>query len=145
LAVVDGLVASLVTSGIPHEKIALLGFSQGAMLVMFALAERPERYRAGVALSGRLVERPGQAPSQAVEPHPVKTPILVVAGTKDGIIPQEASWSAADELARLGREVERFSFVGAHSVPPAAIEAVRLFVAKVTVPTARTTPAGEER
>lgn len=119
----------------------LLGFSQGAMLVMLALAERPERYRAGVALSGRLVERPDAKPSAgAVETDTPKVPVLVVAGTKDGIIPQEASWSAADELARLGREVERFGFVGAHSVPPAAIEAVRIFVAKVTAPTGSPPP-----
>lgn len=123
----------------------LLGFSQGAMLVMLAMAERPERYRAGVALSGRLVERSGTPPVDAGKPGDTKTPVLVVAGTKDGIIPQEASWSAADELARLGREVERFTFVGAHSVPPAAIEAVRVFVAKVTAPKAPATPPTEKR
>lgn len=124
-------------------KPILLGFSQGAMLVMLAVAERPERYRAGIALSGRLVEgAAAKRSADAVEAGAQRTPVLVVAGTKDGIIPQEASWSAADELARLGREVERFGFVGAHSVPPAAIEAVRIFVAKVTAP-AGSSPASE--
>lgn len=130
----DKLLATFAERYPEAGRPVLLGFSQGAMLVMLALAERPERYRAGVALSGRLVERPaGAAPVDAASPE-AKTPILVVAGTRDGIIPQEASWSAADELSRLGREVERFSFVGAHSVPPAAIEAVRVFVARVTAP-----------
>lgn len=137
----DRLLETFVSRHPEAGRPILLGFSQGAMLVMLALAERPERYRAGIALSGRLVERPAAGPSaDAAKPSATRTPVLVVAGTKDGVIPQEASWSAADELARLGREVERFSFVGAHSVPPPAIEAVRVFVAKVTAPVVPTRP-----
>lgn len=138
----DKLLATFAERYPEAGRPVLLGFSQGAMLVMLALAERPERYRAGIALSGRLVERPADAARvDATSPEAKATPVLVVAGTKDGIIPQEASWSAADELSRLGREVERFSFVGAHSVPPAAIEAVRLFVAKVNTPRTASPPA----
>lgn len=147
----DALDALLADFGKRHPEAGrpiLLGFSQGAMLVMLALAERPERYRAGVALSGRLVERPADsaaagtgAAASGTGARREETPVLVVAGTKDGIIPQEASWAAADQLAQLGRTVERFGFVGAHSVPPAAIEAVRLFVAKVTAPPPTSPPS----
>lgn len=121
----EALLGRLATEFPEAGKPVVLGFSQGAMLAMLFAAERPEKIAAAVALSGRLVDHVGV--------KDVETPVLVVAGTKDGIIRQEDSWSAADALSALGRQVERFSFVGAHTVPPAVIEATRVFVAKVTV------------
>ena len=113
----DALVVELAARYPGAGKPGLVGFSQGAILGLMAAAERPDRYRSVVALSGRLM--PGAAGLAGDGPA-----ILIVAGTKDGIIPQADSWAAADTLTGLGRKVERFSFQGAHSVPPSAVERV---------------------
>jgi predicted esterase len=129
----DELLTELATKYPSAGKPGLVGFSQGAMLGLMAAAERPDRYRSVVALSGRLMD--GVAGVAGDGPA-----ILVVAGTKDGIIPQSDSWAAANTLEGLGRKVERFSFQGAHSVPPSAIDQVGRFFDR-TMASPRTTPA----
>jgi phospholipase/carboxylesterase len=100
--------------------VILLGFSQGGALVIEAIRTNPEPFGAAVALSGFGV---GEGGVKADKPG-----LLVVAGTKDSIVPQERSWRAAAELEALGRKVERFTFAGPHAVPSAVVDEVRRFV-----------------
>ncbi len=100
--------------------VVLLGFSQGAVLALEACRTTPEAMTAVVALSGFAVGKGG------VKSDTPK--VLVVAGTKDSIVPQERSWSAAADLESLGRPIERFSFAGPHAVPSAVVDEVRRFV-----------------
>ena len=51
----DGLVAQQ----IPHARIALLGFSQGACLVLEFAARHPHCYKGVFGLSGGLIGPPG--------------------------------------------------------------------------------------
>ena len=46
LNVIAGLIDQLVAQQVPHERIALLGFSQGACLALEFAARRPRRYQA---------------------------------------------------------------------------------------------------
>ena len=59
LGVIGGLVDSLVAQQIPHARIALLGFSQGACLSLEFAARQPRRYAAVIGLSGGLIGPPG--------------------------------------------------------------------------------------
>ncbi len=59
IAVVHGLIDRVVESGIPTERIVLLGFSQGACLTCTAAQRRPERYGGVVVYSGGLIGPPG--------------------------------------------------------------------------------------
>jgi predicted esterase len=59
LEVIAGLVDGLVARGIPHARIALLGFSQGACLSLEFAARHPQGYAAVVGLSGGLIGPPG--------------------------------------------------------------------------------------
>lgn len=103
-------------------KPALFGFSQGAVIALQAAHELPDRFGAVVALSGYLaVEAGGATPTRPL-------PVLVIAGTKDRIIPQERSWSAAVVLERQGLAVRRFAFEGPHSVPPAVQDELARFL-----------------
>lgn len=103
-------------------KPALFGFSQGAVIALQAAHEMPDRFRAVVALSGYLaIEVGGVVPSRPL-------PVLVTAGTKDRIIPQERSWSAAVVLERQGLAVRRFAFEGPHSVPPSVEDQLARFL-----------------
>jgi phospholipase/carboxylesterase len=55
LDLVGHTVANLEAEGIPAEKIVLLGFSQGACLVLEYAARNPRRYGGVVGLSGGLI------------------------------------------------------------------------------------------
>jgi predicted esterase len=59
LRLLDGLVRDLEERQVPPERIALLGFSQGACLALEFAARQPRRYAAIVGLSGGLIGPPG--------------------------------------------------------------------------------------
>ena len=59
LGVIAGLVDGLVAQQVPHARIALIGFSQGACLSLEFAARHPQRYAAVIGLSGGLIGPPG--------------------------------------------------------------------------------------
>jgi predicted esterase len=59
LGVIAGLVDGLIARQIPHGRIALIGFSQGACLSLEFAARHPQPYAAVVGLSGGLIGPPG--------------------------------------------------------------------------------------
>jgi predicted esterase len=105
-------------------KPALYGFSQGAVVALQAAHEIPDRLAAVAALSGFLMSEDGAASPTT------PLPVLVTAGTKDGIITQDRSWAAADVLEKQGLAVERFAFQGPHGVPPAVAARVKAFLTR---------------
>src|SRR4051794_24608886 len=50
----ESIVAELLARGVPGERIALLGFSQGACLTLEFAARHPRRYGGGMGLTGGL-------------------------------------------------------------------------------------------
>lgn len=121
VALVDKLTALYPEAGKP----ALYGFSQGAVVAFQVALEHPERVRAVAALSGFLESADvPRAPSSTVP-----LPLLVTAGTKDGIIPQDRSWAAADVFDKLGGyALKRFVFEGPHAIPPVVIDQLAAFL-----------------
>jgi len=59
LGVIGGLIDGLLAQKIPIERIALIGFSQGACLSLEFAARQPRRYKAVIGLSGGLIGPPG--------------------------------------------------------------------------------------
>ncbi|HEX3645626.1 MAG TPA: dienelactone hydrolase family protein [Vicinamibacterales bacterium] len=59
LGVIAGLIDGLAAQRVRHERIALIGFSQGACLSLEFAARHPERYAAVIGLSGGLIGPPG--------------------------------------------------------------------------------------
>jgi predicted esterase len=59
ISVIDQLVDEVLASGVPVERIVLLGFSQGACLAATAAVRRPARYGGVIVLSGGLIGPPG--------------------------------------------------------------------------------------
>src|SRR5579871_2265656 len=55
LQVIGGLIAWLGERNMPAEKVALLGFSQGACLALEFAARNPRRYGGVIGLSGGLI------------------------------------------------------------------------------------------
>ena len=103
-------------------KPALLGFSQGGILALHALAEHPEHWRAVVALSADFrSDRPARFVKSAV-------PTLLTAGARDRIIRPANSHAAAWYLRALGHTPEVYDFPGGHAVPEGVRERVRRFL-----------------
>jgi phospholipase/carboxylesterase len=97
----------------------LLGFSQGAMLALQALAETPERFAGVIALSGALVETEGLVKSSTGRR------VWLSAGSSDRTVPPESTQEAADALRALGHHTEVFRFDGGHAVSNEVVASVR--------------------
>ena len=80
------------------ERVALVGFSQGSIMALDALASGRWKVAAVVAFSGRLVSPPPLAPSTA-------TRVLLIHGNADQVMPFQESEHAAAALSRLGVDV----------------------------------------
>ena len=101
-------------------KPALVGFSQGAAVVLQAALEFPDRWRAVAGLSGFIASEAGATRPTA------SYPVLVTAGTEDEIVPAVRSWSAAGALVRYGhQDVRKLEFEGPHKVPKEVVAAVK--------------------
>src|SRR5690242_4203390 len=55
LAFVGNVLAEIIRAGIPHERVMLLGFSQGACLALEFAVRNARRYGGLVGLSGALI------------------------------------------------------------------------------------------
>ena len=87
--------------GLPPDAYALMGFSQGAMTVLFTGLRRPIGPRAILAFSGALI-----APATLAAEIRNKAPVLLVHGEADGSVPVTRSHEAESVLLGLGVPVE---------------------------------------
>ncbi|MEJ0011927.1 MAG: alpha/beta fold hydrolase [Bauldia sp.] len=122
--VVAHLVAEVGLAGIPLERTALVGFSQGACLALEFAARNPRRYGAVIALSGGLI---GEAiPVSAYAGSLAGTPVFVGCSDTDPFIPLARVQESAAVMAHLGGEVtERIYPHAAHTIVPDEVESVR--------------------
>ncbi|MBC8121332.1 MAG: alpha/beta hydrolase [Gemmatimonadaceae bacterium] len=108
----------------PAERIALLGFSQGAVMVLDVGLQRTPHPAALVAMSGYLFEGENIAQrSSAGFPE-----VLLVHGTEDTVIPVEASRLAQGVLVELGAKVQLYEVTMGHQINMSALVAVRAFL-----------------
>ena len=94
----DAVVATLIEQhGYSNalDRVALLGFSQGSIMALDALASGRWALGAVVAFSGRLASPPPLAPATG-------TPLLLVHGDADPIMPSGESIRAAEQLKAAG-------------------------------------------
>ena len=93
--------AELARLGLPPTAYALMGFSQGAMTVLFTGLRRPVAPRAILAFSGALI-----APETLVAERQNAAPVLLVHGEADGQVPVQRSRDAEAQLKAAGVPVE---------------------------------------
>jgi predicted esterase len=101
--VIDGLVNDLIGRGLPRDRIALLGFSQGGCLASTYAARHAQRYGGVFALSGGLIGPPG-----TVWDFPGSfegTPVFLGCSDIDHHIPKERVEESARVFERMGAEV----------------------------------------
>src|SRR4051794_23298436 len=127
----ETLVADLLTRGLPSERIALLGFSQGACLSAEFTARHPRRYGAVMVLTGGLTGPPGTP-----RDYPgslAGTPVFLGASDPDPHVPFERVQETAAVLTRMGAVVELRRYPRMpHTVNGDELEACRALLRRIT-------------
>jgi phospholipase/carboxylesterase len=104
------------------ECVALVGFSQGSMMALDALASGRWRFGAIVAFSGRLATPPPLAPT-------LTTPVLLIHGDDDSVIRSEESRTAAAVLKEYGVDPQVHVLPGVdHCISPEGARLARDFL-----------------
>jgi phospholipase/carboxylesterase len=110
----DFLDARLAEEGLGPQALALVGFSQGAMMSLHVAPRRAEAVAGVVAISGRLLV-PERLAAEAV----VKPPVLLVHGDQDPVVPFEDMGLAGDALVAAGFETYGHVMQGTgHGIAP---------------------------
>lgn len=123
LALIDTLVAEILAAGIPSERIALAGFSQGACLTLEYASRHPRRYAFVAGLSGALIG-PTDTARDCVDLQ--GTPILVACAEHDAHIPLEHVEHSATVLEAFNAAVTKQIFPGSsHTVFAEEVEWLR--------------------
>jgi predicted esterase len=109
-----------------EEDMALVGFSQGACLVLEYVARHPRRYRAVAGLSGGLIGADGEL----TRPQGLDgTPLIITAAEGDDWIPVERTRESAKLLEAAGAEVDlRIYAPSSHAIRGEEADAVAALV-----------------
>ena len=113
--------------GLGSGELALVGFSQGTMMSLFAGLRRAEPVAGIVGFSGRLL-----APELLASELRSRPPILLVHGTEDPLVPYSSLAAAETTLKAAGVPVETVTSVGiGHSIDDQGLRQGGQFLKKV--------------
>jgi phospholipase/carboxylesterase len=116
--------AELDRLALPADAYALMGFSQGAMTVLFTGLRRAAAPRAIMAYSGALI-----APEALAGELTNRAPVLLVHGAADEVVPISRSQDAGVALRAAGVPVEEtYSDHLGHGIDDAGLTAGALFL-----------------
>ena len=127
----DFIDAELERLGLPHDKLAIAGFSQGAMMALHVGLRRKIAPAAIISLSGTLVgpEHLSQATARSASGAP--PPVLAMHGHMDEVIPVDSMFITADHLASAGIPCQWHLAIGmGHSIDGEEIRHGALFLAR---------------
>jgi len=129
LLVIEGLVQQFAQQGLPAERVALMGFSQGACLTLEFAARHARRYAAIAGFSGGVIGPPGTP-----RDYPGSfdgTPAFIGCSDIDPHIPVERVRESAELFRTMGATVDERIYPGmGHTINQAEIDAVRLLLEK---------------
>jgi phospholipase/carboxylesterase len=130
LARLAELIEQIVAAGIAHERIMLLGFSQGACLATEFVVRHARRYGGVVGLSGGLIGPPGT--TWEYEGSLDGTAVFLGCSDVDFHIPKERVEETARVMQRMGGDVTMRLYPGmGHTVNQDEIDFVREMMAQV--------------
>lgn len=127
LQVLAGLVGEAERNKVPHGRIVVAGFSQGACLALEFACRNARRYGGVAGLSGALIGPPGAGRKAAGGLE--GTPVYLGCSDRDPHIPLESVEESAETLRALGAKVMKTIFAGmGHTVNSEEVEALRAMV-----------------
>jgi len=124
------VVERAVAAGIPRDKVALLGFSQGACLATEFIARNAARYGALIAFTGGLIGPPG---TRFNYPGNLSgTPCFLGAGDPDPHVPGDRVKESASILSAMGGAVTLRRYPGLpHTINQDEIEQARQLLSRL--------------
>ena len=128
LGVLAGLLDTIAAGGVAADRVALLGFSQGACLALEFAARHARRYTAVVGLSGGVIGPP--ATPRTYTGSFAGTPVFLGCSDIDAHIPVERVHETADVYRRLGATVDERIYPGmGHTINRDELDAIRALIA----------------
>ncbi|WP_135830126.1 alpha/beta hydrolase [Halorussus halobius] len=128
LALVEDVLGRVRNAGVPTDRTALVGFSQGACLSSEYVARNADRYGGLAALSGGLIGPEGTP--REYDGDLAGTPVFLGCSDVDPHIPVERVHETRDVLDELGADVTERIYEGmGHGVNEEELE----YVAKLVV------------
>ncbi|MDX1700759.1 MAG: dienelactone hydrolase family protein [Melioribacteraceae bacterium] len=129
LALIDSIIYSLNDSGISTDNIFLLGFSQGACLILDYAARNPKKYAGIFALSGGLIGE--KLNWNDYSGNLEKTPVFLGCSDNDFHIPEERVHESGKIFNELSSDVtiKIYNNMG-HTISYAEIEEMNTIISK---------------
>jgi predicted esterase len=126
----SSIVDDLLGRGIQSDKIALLGFSQGACLTSEFVARHPRRYGAVMVLTGGLIGPPGTPRNYTGSLD--GTPVFLGCGDPDPHIPFGRVLETEQVFSRMGATVEVRRYPGRpHTISQDELDACRNLIRRL--------------
>lgn len=129
-AMIEELIAAEIARGIRPERIALAGFSQGGAVALHT-GLRCRHKLAGIIALSTYLPLADKLATEAAAPASQATPILMVHGLWDDIIPLTTGVASRDRLTSLGYMVAWQEYAMGHSVSPEEIADIRRFILEI--------------
>jgi phospholipase/carboxylesterase len=118
--------ARLAEEGLGVDRLALVGFSQGAMMSLHVALRRAEPVAGVVAISGRLLR-----PEALEREITVRPPVLLIHGDQDPVVPFEDMGKAGNALVGAGVPTYGHVMKGTgHGIAPDALGVALQFIRK---------------
>lgn len=121
----------LARHGLPASKLALVGFSQGAMMALHVGLRRETAPAGIVGYSGLVVLEAGKGPESLAAAIRSKPPVLLVHGDRDDVVPTEMLFFSKEMLAAAGISCQWHLSRGlAHGIDEEGLRQGGLFLAQ---------------
>lgn len=139
---VHGIIDQIRSHGIPAERIAVGGFSQGAALAMLSALQYSQPLACCIAFSGWLLGGDDLSSLDSQENHDLE--ILWCHGEHDRIILPSMQRVGCAALERVGLQVDRRRYPTGHSTHPEALEQATSFLREHFEATPPAPPSNQE-
>jgi predicted esterase len=128
LRVVAGLVEDFTARGIPADRLAVMGFSQGACLTLEFAARHARRYAAIVAFTGGLIGPPGTTRNYTGDFY--GTPVFIGSSDIDPHVPLERVQESTTIFRRMNAIVDERIYPGmGHTINADELQAAEALLA----------------
>ncbi len=126
---VEALIAREVARGIPPERIVLAGFSQGCAMALQTGLRQPTRLAGLMCLSGYVPLADKLSNERTLDS--IATPIFMVHGRGDPVIPIARAEQSRDLLKALGYQVEWHEYMMQHSLCGEEIDHISAWLKRI--------------
>jgi phospholipase/carboxylesterase len=128
-AEIEAVIQQKISEGIPAERIAIAGFSQGGAIALHTALRYPKKLGGVLALSTYLPISATLPTEKSTENQAI--PIFMAHGTFDEVITIQTSQHSRDFMQAEHYEVEWHEYPMAHSVNLDEIEDIRAFLLRI--------------